>query len=110
MKYRRTRVPGGTYFFAVNLADRSRTLLVDHIAELRDAVRVVRQNHPFDALAWVVLPDHMHAIWELPEGDGDCATRWMLIKSGFSRDIPKGEWMRESRRTKGERGIWQRRF
>jgi hypothetical protein len=52
----------------------------------------------------------MHAIWELPEGDGDCATRWMLIKSGFSRGIPKGEWVRESRQKKGERGIWQRRF
>lgn len=110
MKYRRTRIAGGAYFFTVNLAECWRTLLVDHVTELRDAVRAVRKNHPFDALAWVVLPDHMHAIWELPEGDSDCATRWMLIKSGFSRGIPKVEWVRESRRTKGERGIWQRRF
>jgi putative transposase len=110
MKYRRTRVAGGTYFFTVNLAERSRTLLVDHVEELRESVRVVRQNHPFVALAWVVLPDHMHAVWELPEGDGDCATRWMLIKSGFSRGIPKMEWVKESRRKKGERGLWQRRF
>ncbi|MDR0440289.1 MAG: transposase [Candidatus Accumulibacter sp.] len=109
MKYRRTRVAGGSYFFTVNLAERSRTLQVDHVAELRDAVRVVKQNHPFVALAWVVLPDHMHAIWELPEDDGNCATRWMLIKSGFSRSIPKREWVRESRRKKGERGLWQRR-
>jgi putative transposase len=53
-------------------------LLVDSIEILRNVVRAVRQNHPFDILAWVVLPDHLHAIKEFPEGDGDCATRWML--------------------------------
>jgi putative transposase len=89
--------------FTVNLAERPRTLLVDHVEELRKSVRVVRKNHPFVALAWVVLSDHMHAIRELPEGDGDCATRWMLIKSGFLRGIPKMEWVRVSRRKKGER-------
>jgi putative transposase len=110
MRYRRTKLAGGSYFFTVNLANRSSGLLVDAIEILRDAVRAVRQNHPFDILAWVVLPDHMHTIWELPEGDGDCATRWMLIKAGFSRAIPIGESILESRRKKGERGIWQRRF
>ncbi|MCL2830273.1 MAG: transposase [Betaproteobacteria bacterium] len=110
MEYRRTRQPGGTYFFTINLSERSRTLLVDHIALLRNAVRKVKQAHPFDILAWVVLPDHLHAIWALPENDPDCATRWMLIKAGFSRGIPQGEWIRASRRHKGERGIWQRRF
>jgi putative transposase len=110
MRYRQAKLAGGKFFFTVNLAERSRVLLVDHIEILRNVVRAVRQNHPFDNLAWVVLPDHLHAIWELPEGDGDCATRWMLIKSSFSRGIPKGEWVRESRRKKGERGLWQRRF
>jgi putative transposase len=52
----------------------------------------------------------MHAIWKLPEDDGDCATRWMLIKSCFSRAIPKDEWIRESRRKRDERCLWQRRF
>ena len=70
----------------------------------------VKRNHPFDILAWFVMPDHLNAIWTLPEGDGDCATRWMLIKAGFSRCIPKGEWVRTSRLAKGERGVWQRRF
>jgi putative transposase len=110
MRYRRAKLAGGSYFFTVNLAERSRVLLVDSIEILRNVVRAVRQNHPFDILAWVVLLDHLHAIWELPEGNGDCATRRMLIKSGFSRGIPKGEWVRESRRKKGERGLWQRRF
>jgi putative transposase len=110
MRYRRAKLAGGSYFFTINLAERSRVLRVDTIEILRNVVRAVRKNHPFDILAWVVLPDHLHAIWELPESDSDCATRWMLIKSGFSRGIPKGEWVRESRRKKGERGLWQRRF
>lgn len=91
MEYRRIRQEGGTYFFTVNLADRSGSLLIDRIHDLRNAVRTVKQRHPFDIVAWVVLPDHLHAIWTLPEGDGDCATRWMLIKAGFSRAIPKNE-------------------
>jgi Transposase and inactivated derivatives len=85
-------------------------LLVDRIDDLRTAVSVVKQRHPFDIVAWVGLPGHLHAVWTLPEGDGDCATRWMLIKAGFSRAIPKGERIRATRRRKGERGIWQRRF
>jgi putative transposase len=110
MKYRRAWQAGGTYFFTVNLAERSRTLLVDHIENLRSTVRKVKQAHPFDIFAWVVLPDHLHAIWTLPENDSDFATRWMLIKAGFSRSIPKGEWIRPARQRKGERGLWQRRF
>ena len=110
MRYRRTRQPGGTYFFTVNLADRSGSLLTDRVDDLRRVVRSVKRNHPFDILAWVVMPDHLHAIWGLPEGDGDCATRWMLIKAGFSRGVPKGERVRASRLGKGERGVWQRRF
>jgi putative transposase len=110
MKYRRTWQAGGTYFLTVNLAERSRTLLVDHIDDLRHTVRKVKQAHPFNILAWVVLPNHLHSLWELPENDGDNATRWMLIKAGFSRGIPQGERIRATRRRKDERGIWQRRF
>lgn len=110
MQYRRTHLPGGTYFFTVNLAERSGTLLVDRIEDLRRAVRVVKERHSFEIVAWVVLPDHLHAICTLPAGDGDCATRWMLIKSRFTRCIEKGERVRASRLRKRERGIWQRRF
>lgn len=67
--YRRNRIPGGTYFFTVNLLERKSDLLVKHIGELREAVRVVREKQPFHIDAWVVLPDHMHAIWTLPLGD-----------------------------------------
>jgi putative transposase len=67
-------------------------------------------DHPFRIDAMVVLPDHLHAIWTLPEDDVDFSTRWALIKAGFSRCIPAEERRSKSRITKGERGIWQRRF
>jgi putative transposase len=108
--YRRNFVPGGSYFFTVNLADRKRRLLIEHIAALRSAFRVTRSRHPFSIEAIVVLPDHLHAIWTLPHGDADFATRWRLIKSTFSHHLPKEEEISPSRLQKGERGIWQRRY
>ncbi len=62
MRYRRTDVKGGTYFFTVNLAQRHLRLLLDHVEILREAVRTVKQRHPFQIDAFVVLPDHLHAI------------------------------------------------
>ena len=110
MRYRRCRQPGGTYFFTVNLADRTSRLLIDHVDALRDSVRKVKRRHPFDILGWVVLPDHLHALWTLPDGDDDNATRWALVKSTFSRQLPRSEARNASREAKGERGLWQRRF
>ena len=110
MRYRRALIGGATYFFTVNLANRSHHLLVDRIEDLREVVRDVRRAHPFEIVAWVVMPDHLHAIWQLPDDDDDFAMRWGLIKAGFSRRIPKDERIRPSRMKKGERGIWQRRF
>ena len=83
--YRRHRVPGGTYFFTVNLLERRNTLLVDQIDVLRDAVRTVRAARPFHIDAWVVLPDHMHAIWTLPADDTDYSARWKAIKIAFTK-------------------------
>jgi len=103
-------VRGGTYFFTVNLAERHLRLLSDHVDILRSAVKAVKQRHPFHIDAFVVLPDHLHAIWTLPEHDADFATRWMLIKAGFSRYIIRDECRSASRISKGERGIWQRRY
>jgi len=75
------------YFFTINLADRSSRLLVERIDDLRASVRSVKQRHPFEIQACVVLPDHLHAIWTLPPDDADFSTRWALIKAGFSRRI-----------------------
>ncbi|MGE0259746.1 MAG: transposase [Alphaproteobacteria bacterium] len=108
--YRRNIVSGATYFFTVNLADRRRAVLIDNIDALRAAFRETRFRHPFAIDAIVVLPDHLHAIWTLPEGDGDFGMRWSLIKARFSRALPGGEAVSESRRRRRERGIWQRRY
>ena len=110
MQYRRNYTEGSSYFFTVNLAERKRCLLGDHIDALREAIRIVRSRHPFHIDAMVVMPDHLHAIFTMPPGDADYPTRWMLIKAGFSRNIPKTERINASRRSKGERGVWQRRY
>jgi putative transposase len=110
MHYRRSNAEGSTYFFTVNLADRSGHLLAEKVDDLRFAVRTVKERHPFEIVAWVVLPDHLHAVWALPPGDADFPMRWALIKAGFSRRIERTETIGASRLRKGERGIWQRRF
>jgi len=83
--YRRNRVPGGSYFFTVNLLERQRHLLVEHVDALRAAVRMVRNRQPFHIDAWVVLPDHLHCLWTLPPGDADYSKRWKAIKTAFAR-------------------------
>jgi putative transposase len=108
--YRRNFVPGASYFYTVNLVDRQTRLLTENIGLLRRAFRYARARHPFAIEAIVVLPDHLHAIWTLPDGDADFALRWRLIKSTFSRALPRDERISASRITKGERGIWQRRY
>ncbi|MEJ2375192.1 MAG: transposase [Pseudolabrys sp.] len=108
--YRRHRIAGGCYIFTVNLAERRLRLLTKHIDLLRAAFRYTRSRHPFMIEAIVVLPDHLHAIWTLPEGETDFAVRWRLIKAMFSRGLPAGERISASRAAKGERGIWQRRY
>jgi hypothetical protein len=81
--YRRNFVEGGSFFFTVNLPDRRRRLLVEHIDLLGRAFREVHERHPFSTEAIVVLPDHLHAIWTLPDGDRDFSVRWRLVKAMF---------------------------
>jgi putative transposase len=108
--YRRNFVPGGSFFFTVNLADRRSRLLTAQVELLRAAFRNTWRRHPFTIDAIVVLPDHLHVIWTLPDGDADFATRWQLIKASFSRGLPANELVSASRQHKRERGIWQRRY
>jgi putative transposase len=109
--YRRAFIPGGTWFFTVNLLRRHHNdLLIREIDLLRETVRRVRERHPFQIDAWVVLPEHLHCVWTLPPGDSNFSKRWRLIKSGFSRALPKTELRSEVRKTAGERGIWQRHY
>lgn len=135
--YRRPVCPGTPVFFAVNLAQRGGTLLVDHIDLLREAVAVTKMRRPFEIAAWVVLPDHMHAVWRLPEGDENYSDRWGAIKARFSKNVrirdgavghrptlqanrrvglkpTEAQHLRQSRSSskiaKQDAGIWQRRF
>jgi putative transposase len=108
--YRRNFVPGGSFFFTVNLADRRQSLLTANINLLRAAFCETRQRHPFTIDAIVVLPEHLHTVWIMPDGDADFATRWRQIKSAFSRNLSPNEPVSASRAGKAERGIWQRRY
>lgn len=125
-RYLRPRRPGTPIFFTVTLAQRGSWGLIDHIGALREAVRVTRAERPLEIAAWVVLPDHLHCIWHLPEGDCDYSTRWGAIRARFSRQV-RVRWdlyhqcqspingrvnptLRASLIRKSEVGIWQRRF
>lgn len=109
--YRRAWHPGGTYFFTVNLLQRhSNDLLIQKIDTLRRVVQSVKQRHPFIIHAWVVLPNHLHCVIELPTGDSDFPLRWRLIKLEFSKQMPYTERRSGVRLKRGERGIWQRRY
>lgn len=108
--YRRSRLPGGTYFFTANLQNRHSRLLVENIDPLRAAVRQVRVKRPFRIDAWVVLPEHMHCIWTMPTDDGDYPGRWKAIKQAFAKALPLTERRTATQFRRGERGIWQRRF
>lgn len=111
MDYRRAWHRGGTYFFTVNCLQRKNNdCLIRHIDLLRNVIAKVKRTHPFVIHAWVVLPDHMHCVIELPQDDADFATRWMLIKMLFSRGLPKNESLSNVRKQRRERGIWQRRY
>lgn len=89
MKYRRANIPGATYFFTVNLADRKSNLLTEQINLLRNTIQKTRQSHPFDIIAMVILLDHLLTIWRLPESDAGFPLRWSLIKGNYSAAMKK---------------------
>ncbi|CAM6763185.1 Transposase-like protein [Enterobacter intestinihominis] len=85
--YRRHYIPGGTWFFTVNLQNRQSDLLTRHIDSLRSATATVKRAKPFTINAWVILPEHMHCIWTLPEGDSDFSARWRDIKKRLAATL-----------------------
>lgn len=109
--YRRAKIPGATWFFTINLLERrDNNLLIEEILLLKDCIKKVYTSHPFEIIAWVALPDYMHCLWRLPEGDADYATRWRLIKTYFSKALTAREYRLPSRIKNSERGIWQRHY
>ena len=113
MEYRRAKTPGATYFFTVVTYQRQ-TIFVDAdmVELLRQCFREVKRKHPFTIEAMVVLREHLHCIWTLPDGDADFSMRWRLVKSQFSRDCAEAYKHKQSgaRVRKREQAVWQRRF
>ena len=109
-RYHRSLASGGTSFFTVNIADRKSRLLVDEINRLRHAFEVARTRYPFHTIAYCVLPDHLHAIWQLPPDDAQFGLRWSVIKRAFSIGLPAAGTRSPSKIAKREKGLWQRRF
>lgn len=113
MRYRRDQAVGATYFFTTVTFQRA--LWLDNnvvIQNLREAFYAEMMCRPFIINAIVIMPDHIHAVWSLPEEDADCATRWRNIKRAFTASIPAKQrpTVSASRQHKGEQAIWQRRF
>jgi putative transposase len=112
--YRRIKIKGGTYFFTVVTFGRQPILTRAPVrVALREGIQEVRQALPFTIEAWVLMPDHLHTIWTLPENDDNFASRWAVIKRIVSKrcsalDIRKP--MDDSHGKRGESRIWQRRF
>jgi putative transposase len=107
--YRRNFVPGGTYFFTLTLVDRRSTMLIDRVDELREAYRSVVFARDIATVAICILPDHLHSIWTMPDGDANYSSAWALIKARFSRSIAKTD-TRVARAQDGGFSVWQRRF
>ncbi len=114
--YRRVYMPGGWYFFTVVSFER-RPILTTAVGlkSLRIALDTTKSRHPFTTVAWVVLPDHLHCIWQLPESDADYSTRWRLIKTYFTREYLRAlvvttQEVTPSRARHREKAVWQRRF
>ncbi|GAA5069695.1 transposase [Lysobacter panacisoli] len=99
VRYRRSRIPGGTYFFTLTLRDRRDDALVRHIDLLRASWRVASSRVPHEVIAVVVLPEHLHAVIRLRNDTADYSQLWQEIKKGFTRRLP------------GDRvSLWQPRF
>ena len=113
--YRRIYVPGGTYFFTVVTEGREHLFASErNRSRLRKAIESVLAEAPAAIEAMVLLPDHLHTIWTLPEGDLDYSSRWGQIKERFTRAFLEGGGREvgfsASRRKHCERSVWQKRF
>jgi putative transposase len=109
-RYRRLMIEGGLFFFTLALADRTSDLLIREIERLRRSYAEVQERLPFETVAICILPDHVYALWQLPAGDANFASRWSRFKAGFSRGLPPAASRSASKIAKREKGIWQRRY
>ncbi len=113
--YIRAKFEGGYYFFTVVTFRRTKLFYAPLAREcLRHAIETTRSAHPFESIAFCLLPEHLHCLWKLPEDDADFSIRWASIKGRFSHDYLRRGGRQlppsTSRRHKGEATLWQRRF
>jgi len=113
MQYRRTFIPGGSYFFTL-VTEKRQNLFDDknNVEILRQAFRKVKEKRPFEIDAIVIMPDHLHSIWTLPLDDADYSTRWRLIKTWFSKHCSTDVRVttNKARQNKNQQALWQHRF
>ena len=103
--YRRAKTPGASYFFTVVTHQRRPVFNNETTVQiLRDAFRDEMQRRPFEIEAAVILPDHIHCIWKLPEHDADFSSRWREIKKAVTKRIST------NKNAMYEGSVWQRRF
>ena len=112
MQYRRDKTKGACYFFTVVTHQRQPILtLPKNIERLREGFRREQNKNRFTIDAIVILPDHLHCLWQLPENDDDYSGRWSRIKRYFSTGCTDQQTQPDdSRNKKREKAIWQRRF
>ena len=114
MRYRRVQITGATYFFTLVTFEREPLFAAEGAVELRrNALAKIQRQRPFVIEAEAVLPDHIHMLWTMPDGDADYATRIRLAKTAFTKSFAQNQSVAatsKSRSAKGEREIWQRRY
>lgn len=112
-RFRRALTPGAHYFFTVVTLDRRPVLTMEPVRRaLSEGIRAVRQRAPFRLTAIVLLPDHLHCVWALPDGDADYATRWSLIKRLTAQAVRTTlpAVTSSAALARRELGLWQRCF
>lgn len=81
------RFYSGVYWFFTVVTHKRAPFLItsEALSGLKGATRECRERYPFEVDGWVLLADHLHCIWKLPENDLDYSRRWSIIKRKFTQ-------------------------
>lgn len=114
-QYIRSYTEGATYFFTLVSYNRRKIFCEDDFLKaLRNSIKFIQQQYPFEIIAWVQLPDHLHCVWQMTANDTDYSMRWSQIKRLTTQACPQYHLptheLNHSKVSRNERGIWQRRF
>ena len=107
--YRRMRRKGAIYFFTLVLADRRSQWLITHVGSVAKALRETRAKHQFENIAMVVLPEHIHMMWELVPVDKDFPKLIRCFKSQFTKELIRKKVLL-TKDNRGRYNVWQPRY